>query len=51
MRGYNVLSLFGGIETGYAALKDAGVPIENYWSSEIDKNAVKVSAPSIFPAS
>ena len=44
MRGYNVLSLFGGIETGYAALKDAGVPIENYWSSEIDKNAVKVSA-------
>ncbi len=44
MRGYNVLSLFGGIETGYAALKDAGVPIANYYSSEIDKNAVKVSA-------
>jgi len=39
-----VLSLFGGIETGYAALKDAGVPIANYWSSEIDKNAIKVSA-------
>jgi len=43
MRGYNVLSLFGGIECGYAALKDAGVPIENYWSSEIDKNAIKVT--------
>ncbi len=44
MRGYNVLSLFGGIETGYAALKDAGVPTENYYSSEIDKNAIKVSS-------
>ena len=44
MRAYNVLSLFGGIETGYAALRDAGVPIENYYSSEIDKNAIKVSA-------
>lgn len=44
MRGYNVLSLFGGIETGYAALKDAGMSIANYYSSEIDKNAVKVSA-------
>lgn len=39
-----MLSLFGGIETGYAALRDAGIPIENYWSSEIDKNAIKVSA-------
>lgn len=44
MRAYNVLSLFGGIETGYAALKDAGIPIKNYYSSEIDKNAIKVSA-------
>jgi DNA (cytosine-5)-methyltransferase 3A len=43
MIGYNVLSLFGGIETGYAALKDAGVPIANYWSSEIDKNAIKAA--------
>lgn len=44
MRAYNVLSLFGGIETGYAALVDAGIPIASYWSSEIDKNAIKVSA-------
>lgn len=42
-RGYRVLSLFGGIETGYAALKDAGVPIECYYSSEIDKNAIKAA--------
>jgi len=42
MRGYRVLSLFGGIETGYFALKDAGIPIECYYSSEIDKNAIKV---------
>lgn len=44
MRGYNVISLFGGIETGYAALRDAGVPIANYWSSEIDKNAIKATS-------
>jgi DNA (cytosine-5)-methyltransferase 1 len=44
MKGYNVLSLFGGIETGYAALVDAGVQIENYWSSEIDKCAIKVTS-------
>ncbi len=39
-----MLSLFGGIETGYAALKDAGISIENYYSSEIDKHAIKVTS-------
>lgn len=43
MRHYNVLSLFGGIETGYAALKDAGIPVECYCSSEIDKHAITVT--------
>lgn len=39
----NVLSLFDGISCGQLALKSAGVPIDNYFASEIDKNAVKVT--------
>ena len=39
----NVLSLFGGIETGLIALKELGVKIDNYYSSEIDKYASSVA--------
>lgn len=38
----NVLSLFGGIEVGYVACKELNFEIENYFSSEICPNAIKV---------
>ena len=38
----NVLSLFGGIEVGYIASKEVGFKIDNYFSSEICPNAIKV---------
>lgn len=41
--GINVLSLFGGIETGLIALKELGIEIDNYYSSEIDKYASSVA--------
>lgn len=39
----NVLSLFDGISCGQVALEKAKVPIENYYASEIDKAAIKVT--------
>lgn len=39
----NVLSLFDGISCGQVALERAGVPVENYYASEIKKNAIKVT--------
>ena len=39
----NVLSLFDGISCGKVALKRAGIPIEKYWASEVDKYAIAVS--------
>lgn len=42
----NIISLFGGIETGYLTFKDLG--ITNYYSSEIDKYA-KAIAKYNFP--
>ena len=39
----NVLSLFDGISCGRVALERAGVPVANYYASEIDKYAIKVS--------
>lgn len=39
----NVLSLFDGISCGRVALERAGIPVNNYYASEIDKNAIKVS--------
>jgi DNA-cytosine methyltransferase len=39
----NVLSLFDGISCAYEALLKAKKPIGTYYSSEIDKNAIKVS--------
>jgi len=38
-----VLSLFDGISTGRLALEKAGIPIEVYYASEVDKNASAVS--------
>ncbi|MDK2080110.1 DNA cytosine methyltransferase [Aliarcobacter butzleri] len=39
----NVLSLFDGISCAYLALKKLDIPISNYYASEIDKYAIKVS--------
>ena len=39
----NVLSLFDGISCGQIALERAGIEVENYFASEIDKNAIKVT--------
>jgi site-specific DNA-cytosine methylase len=39
----NVLSLFDGISAGRAALDRAGVVVDNYYASEIDKYAIQVS--------
>ena len=40
--GVNILSLFGGIEVAYVACKELGLNVENYYSSEICPNAIKV---------
>lgn len=40
----NVLSLFDGMSCGRIALERAGIPVNNYYASEIDKYAMKVSA-------
>lgn len=39
----NVLSLFDGMSCGQIALNRAGIKYENYFASEIDKNAIKVT--------
>ena len=39
----NVLSLFDGISCGQIALNKANIPYNNYFASEIDKNAIKVA--------
>lgn len=39
----NVLSLFDGIATGKVALERAGIVVENYYSSEIDKYAIQIA--------
>ena len=38
-----VLSLFDGISCGQLALKRAGVPVDRYYASEIEPNAIKVT--------
>ena len=35
----NVLSLFDGISCGQVALQRAGIDVDKYFASEIDKNA------------
>ena len=39
----NVLSLFDGLSCGQIALNKAGFPYENYYASEIEKDAIKVT--------
>ena len=41
--GINVLSLFDGISCGQVALNRAGIKVNNYFASEIDKHAIKVT--------
>lgn len=38
-----VLSLFDGISCGRIALEKAGIPVEKYYASEIDKYAIQIS--------
>lgn len=38
-----VLSLFDGISCGRVALERAGIPVEKYYASEIDKYAIQIS--------
>ena len=42
-RKLNVLSLFDGMSCGRIALERLGIKVDNYYSSEIDKYAMKVS--------
>lgn len=42
-KGLNVLSLFDGMSCGRIALERAGIKVDNYYASEIDKYATKVS--------
>lgn len=44
MEKINVLSLFDGISCGHIALDKAGIPINKYYASEIDKYAIKVTS-------
>jgi DNA (cytosine-5)-methyltransferase 3A len=39
----NVLSLFDGMSCGQIALERAGIKVNNYYASEIDKHAIKVT--------
>jgi DNA-cytosine methyltransferase len=39
----NLLSLFDGKSSGYTACELAGIPVDNYYSAEIDKYAIQVS--------
>ena len=41
--GINVLSLFDGMSCGQIALDRAGIKVNNYFASEIDKHAIKVT--------
>jgi DNA (cytosine-5)-methyltransferase 3A len=43
MEKYCVLALFDGISSGRLALQRANIPVSQYFASEIDKNAIKVS--------
>jgi DNA (cytosine-5)-methyltransferase 3A len=39
----NVLSLFDGMSCGQQALERAGIVVDNYYASEIDKHAIAVT--------
>lgn len=42
-KGINVLSLCDGMSCGQIALKELNIPVNRYYASEIDKNAIKVT--------
>ena len=49
----NVLSLFDGMSCGQIALNRAGIKYDNYFASEIDKHAIKITQinyPNTFPS-
>lgn len=39
----NVLSLFDGISVGHLALNDAGIDVEKYYASEINKKSISIT--------
>ena len=39
----NVLSLFDGMSCGHLALDKAGIEVDTYYASELDKYAIKVT--------
>lgn len=41
--GLRILSLFDGISVGQLSIRELGLPIDTYYASEIDKNAIKVT--------
>ena len=43
MRKINVLSLFDGVSCGRVALQRAGIPVNKYYASEIDKYAIMIT--------
>ena len=43
MRKINVLSLFDGVCSGRVALQRAGIPVNKYYASEIDKYAIMIT--------
>lgn len=43
MTGYNVVSLFDGMRCGRLALQRAGIPVNKYYASEVDKYAIQVA--------
>lgn len=43
MKNINVLSLFDGISCGQVALERAGIKVDKYYASEIDKSCIKIT--------
>ena len=43
MRGINVVSLFNGMSTGQLALRNVGIKVNKYYSSEIKPYAIELT--------
>jgi site-specific DNA-cytosine methylase len=43
MEPINVLSMFDGMACGRLAMERAGIPVKNYYASEVDKYAIQVA--------
>ena len=39
----NVLSLFDGMSCGQVTLRELGIPVTNYFASEIDEHAINIT--------